>query len=231
MTTHQSWSEDLNKGIQSVPIVESPAHIDLSEADIIAAREQGLEITSIRAFNAHAEDRLYETQSVIPDDQARALMECLVTASPHLSTPDNPRYRLTYDPNGSMTLTTAAGRLLYRYSGNILLHNGLSSEDDAYLSSQLEAVQTVTAIDGKRLMHQVVANLDKWPQDSSVVLELDYVVGQHILLKRADGTTVFHQVEQTVLCSDFLPAEWQSLTHRLAHINDPAPDPDPDLEL
>lgn len=231
MTTHKLWSEDLRKGIQDVPIVESPAHFDLSEADVAAAREQGLEITSIRAFDAHAEDRLYETQSVIPDDQAMALMERLVTAGRHLPIPDKPRYQLTYDPSGSITLTTSEGRLLYRYSGNILLHNGLSLEDDAYLSSQLVANQTVTIADGKRLMQQVVANLDQWPQDPSVVLELDYVAGQHILLKRADGTTVFHQVEQTVLCSNFLPAEWQSLTHRLAHINDPAPDPDPDLEL
>ncbi|EKU96866.1 hypothetical protein Lepto7375DRAFT_0786 [Leptolyngbya sp. PCC 7375] len=231
MTSHKPWSEDLKKGIQDVPIVESPAHFDLSEADVAAAREQGLEITSIRAFNAHAEDRLYETQPVIPDDQAMALMERLVTAGRHLPTPDKPRYQLTYDPSGSITLTTSEGRLLYRYSGNILLHNGLSPEDDAYLSAQLATVQTVTVADGKHLMHQVVANLDKWPQDPSVVLELDYVAGQHILLKRTDGTTVFHQVEQTVLCSDFQPAEWQSLTHRLAHINDPAPDPDPDLEL
>lgn len=231
MTTHNPWSEDLRKGIQDVPIVESPAHFDLSEADVAAAREQGLEITSIRAFNAHAEDRLYETQSVISDDQAMALMERLVTAWHHLPIPDKPRYQLTYDPSGSITFTTSEGRLLYRYSGNILLHNGLSPKDEAYLSSQLAANQTVTVADGKYLMHQVVAHLDKWSQDPSVVLELDYVAGQHILLKRADGTTVFHQVEQTVLCSDFLPAEWQSLTHRLARINDPTPDPDPDLEL
>lgn len=231
MTTHKPWSEDLKKGIQDVPIVESPAHFDLSEADIAAAREQGLEITSIRAFNAHAEDRLYDTQSVIPDDQAMVLMERLVTAGLHLPTPDKPRYQLTYDPSGSITLTTSEGRLLYRYSGNILLHNSLSPEDGAYFSAQLAANQTVAVVDGKHLMHQVVANLDKWLQDPSVVLDLDYVAGQHILLKRADGTTVFHQVEQTVLCSDFLPAEWQSLTHRLARINDPTPDPDPDLEL
>ena len=79
MTTHNPWSEDLRKGIQDVPIVESSAHFDLSEADVAAAREQGLEITSIRAFDAHAEDRLYEIQPAIPDDKAMALMEHLVT--------------------------------------------------------------------------------------------------------------------------------------------------------
>lgn len=89
--TDNPWTEDQNKGIQGIRIVESPAHFDLSAADVAAARRQGLEITSIRAFHAHADNRLHETQPVIPDSQARALLQRLTTAWPHLPTSANPR--------------------------------------------------------------------------------------------------------------------------------------------
>ena len=222
------WTEDQIKGVQGIPIVESPAHFDLSKADVVATRQQGLDITSIRAFHAHAEDRLYETQSVMPNKQARALMQRLLTAWPHLPTFANPRYVLVHAPGKSITLTTLEGQLLYREAGEILIHNRLTQADGYYLSSQLTTVDSITAV--QQLMNQVLAHLDRWPSDPAVPLTLT-ATGERIVLTRANGTTVYEEERCCVVCCDITSVEWQSLTQRLVRITDPAPDPDPGLEL
>ncbi len=227
MTSAHSSPDDRIKGIQGIPIVDSPAHFDLSEADVAAARQQGLEITSIRAFHAHADDRLYPTKA-IPDNQARELMQHLVSAWPHLPTSEPPRYVLEYLPGKSITLTTLEGELLYRQAGEILMHNRLTQADDAYLLSQLTPVKTITAV--QQLMNQVLVNLENWPSDPAVPLTLT-VTGERIVLMRADGTTVYDQAGQQVLCCDITELERRSLTQRLAMITAPSPDSDPDLEL
>ncbi|MEM6255056.1 MAG: hypothetical protein AAF821_19240 [Cyanobacteria bacterium P01_D01_bin.156] len=226
MTSAHPWPDDSVKGVQEIPIVESSAHFDLTEADVAAARQQGLEITSIRAFCAHADDRLHETPP-ISDTQARDLMQRLVNAWPHLPVSDTPRYVLDAIPGKSITLTTLDGQLLYRQAGEIIMHNRLHPADDDYLSSQLTSVDTMMA--AQQLMNQVLAHLDHWPSDPSVLLTLTVTDGR-LLLARADGTTVYEHDGQQVLCCDITPVEWQSLTQRLARIIAPSPDPDPDLE-
>lgn len=228
MTVARFSSDDPIKGVQESPIVDSSAHFDLSEADVAVARQQGLEITSIRAFHANADDHLHDMPSVISDRQARDLIHRLVTAWSHSPESQHPRYVLVHTPGQSITLTTLDGQLLYRQVGEILLQNRLTQMDDHYLSSQVTRMETLAA--AQQLVNQVLAYLNHWPSDPAVSLMLTASEG-HIVLTRADGTTVYEQEGPCVLCCDITPVEWQSLTQRLARISAPAPDPDPDFEL
>ena len=226
-------SEDALKGVQEVLIVASPAHFDLTEADVGIAREQGLEITSIRARSAHADERLFDDQAVVEDERALALMQQLARGWERLPLPEPAepqRYQLEVEPSYAVTVKDTTGRMLCRYAGGILIHNCLSYEDAAYFDAQLERGQSISDADAQRLVGRVLANLEQLTSDLQVPLKLDYEPGHSVVLSRTDGSVVFQQVQQTVLVNSFQPLEWQSLTRRLGRINDQSPDPDPDLE-
>lgn len=226
-------AEEAVKGVQDVPIVASPAHFDLTEADVNIAREKGLEITSIRARSAHADERLFDDQAVVEDERALALMQQLTGGWERLrssESADQQRYRIEFEPGYAVTVKDMAGRMLCRYAGGILIHNSLTHRDAAYFEAQLDQDRSISDADAQRLVEQVLVNLEQLTPDPQVPLKLDYEPGHGVVLSRADGSVVFQQVEQAVLVNSFKPAEWQSLTYRLGQINDQSPDPDPDLE-
>ena len=123
--------EDWVKGIQAVPIVESPAHFDLTESDVAVARAQGLEVTSLRARSAYADERVFDRENYIPDERALKLMHELEEKLDRLPFSEEQRYQLESEPGYSLTLRRADGSLIYREAGGVLLHNQLKPEDES----------------------------------------------------------------------------------------------------
>jgi len=229
MDTKDISLEDAQKGVQEVPIVDSPAHFDLTEADVAVARAKGLEITSIRARSAHADDRLFDDCSGMSDARAMALMVRLVAQWDRLPTADVERYQLEQEPGYGVTLRSAQGEMLYRCAGGLLVHNGLTVADEAYLNGRLAQTEVISNVEAQRLVGQVVTHLEDLPADSGVPLQLEYEPGHSVVLRRNDGTVVFHEVDQHVRINGFTEAEVRSLTQRLAVVSAQSPDPDPDL--
>ncbi|MEO0373719.1 MAG: hypothetical protein AAF329_03625 [Cyanobacteria bacterium P01_A01_bin.17] len=222
--------EDTQKGVQEVPIVDSLAHFDLTEADVAAARVQGLEITSIRARSAHADDRLFDDCSGMSDARAISLMERLVAQWGRLKTADAERYQLEHEPGYGVTLKSAWGEMLYRYAGGLLVHNGLTVSDEAYLTGRLAQAEVISNVEAQRLVGQVMTHLENLPPDPEVPLQLEYEPGHSVVLRRSDGTVIFHEADQHVRINGFTELEVRSLTQRLVLISAQAPDPDPDVD-
>ena len=222
-------AEDWIKGIQGVPIVDSPAHFDLTQADVAAARAQGLEITSLRARSAHADERLFDRDGYLSDQRAVTLMHALADARDRLPPAEDARYRFEAEPGYGLTLLRSDGSLMYREASGLLLHNTLTPADETHLQERLARASVVSAQEAQQVMGRVIANLDRMPPDPTSTLTLEWEADQ-ILLKRSDHSLVFHQLGATVLVNDFRQDEWARLTMRLSRINNPSPDPDPDLD-
>ena len=98
-----------------------------------------------------------------------------------------------------------------------------------FFCERLALASVVSAQAAQQLVGLVIDNLDKIPPDPSSTLTLEWEADS-ILLKREDGSTVFHQLGSSVLVNAFRQSEWDSLNLRLTRIKNQSPDPDPDLD-
>ena len=221
--------EDLVKGVQGIPIVESSAHFDLTEGDVAVSRAQGIEITSLRARSAYADERVFDRENYLSDERASTIMHELKGKLDRLPPSEEQHYQLESEADYSLTLHRADGSLIYREAGGVLLHNQLKPEDESLFCERLARASVVSAQDAQRLVGLVIDNLDKIPPDPNSTLTLEWEADS-ILLKRADGSPVFHQLASSVLVNGFRQSEWDSLSFRLSQIKNQSPDADPDLD-